>query len=107
MKLSKRELLDILDEQEEKFAHLVWYARSDPNCYADGSVPDDIRAGAFVEQTAAEAKYPEETATLADPEIGDWAHGFNSGMLACLRFISSVLVDGLEIATEEFPDLDT
>jgi hypothetical protein len=33
-------------------------------------------------------KYPDETNKLLLGEKSDWHHGFNSGMLACLRLVS-------------------
>ena len=36
---------------------------------------------------------------------GDWQHGFNSGMLACLRLLGTGKMTMNKI--EEFPDLDT
>jgi len=55
-------------------------------------------------------EYPKETENLADPERGDWEHGFNSGMLAAVRLIGAY-VDGskrdIKMMEEWFPDLDT
>jgi hypothetical protein len=103
------ELLKAVAKMHDKYLDLVWLARSDPECHP--TVPDDIRAGCFVEQCRIQAAYPEEVAAISCPEHGDWAHGFNSGMLACLRFVETALADGfhggLEIAKAEFPHLDT
>ena len=42
-----------------------------------------------------------------DPDGSDWTHGFNSGMLACLRFVATALEQDIEAAHDEFPVLDT
>lgn len=99
-----------MTEQElhMKCLDLVWYARSprmdDPYWH---DVPDDIRKGAWASQMQVEAKYPEEVARLQCQDNGDWEHGFNSGVLAALRFLSSLNSEGEERATEDFPELYT
>lgn len=102
--LLKAEAYQHLQEQAGKYWDLVWYARSDPRCSPDK--PDDIRAGVFLGQTRIEATYPEEVESLSG-EHSNWQHGFNSGMLACLRLILESLGGCFEQAKEEFPILDT
>jgi len=50
-------------------------------------------------------KYPEESVKILDGENADWEHGFNSGMLACLRLVSCARIYPENI--KEFPFLDT
>ena len=100
-----KKLCDELHEMSSKYCDLVWFARSHPDS-APGS-PDDIRAGCFLSQCAIEAAYPQEVAELDDPESTDWTHGFNSGVLATVRFVLGVMSEGIEEAREEFPELYT
>lgn len=112
-----------LQNLEEKYFNLVWYARSNPRedeAYWN-TVPHDIRRGAFNAQLQVETEYPEEVADLKS-EHTDWQHGFNSGALAAFRFVLTALDDemiedemeggffprgGLQNARDEFPFLDT
>lgn len=100
-----QEIYDELLSMEDKYCDLVWFARSDPRS-APGS-PDDIRAGCFLSQCAVEAAYPQETERIRDPEGSDWAHGFNSGMLASVRLMLTAMDQDINIAQDEFPCLDT
>ncbi len=88
----------MLDELEQKYFDLVHLARSDP----DNQLPHHA---VLIE------KYPNEYDALADPEKGDWQHGFNSGMLASVRllrvFATTKSRKRQREAVEEFPFLDT
>ena len=122
MKLTE-EIIKELQNLEEKYFRLVWYARSnsreDENYW--GTVPHDIRRGAFNAQLEVETLYPKDVDELCS-ENSDWQHGFNSGCLAALRLVLTALDDemieddwdgeqiprgGLQSALEEFPFLDT
>jgi hypothetical protein len=89
----------------DKYWNLVWYARSDPQCYPNRE--DSLRATVFMAQSQIEGAYPKETGDLNSPDISDWTHGFNSGMLAALNLVTSAIDFGMDIALEEFPMLDT
>ena len=122
---SERELGEYLQTLEEKYESLVWFARSNPkdSVFWD-KVPAEIRTGALNSQARVEEQYPDEIDELRS-DHGSWTHGFNSGMLACLRLIQTASnpqlitdpdcsddgqpfwVGGLEEAKEEFPCLDT
>ena len=122
---SEKELGEHLRSLEEKYESLVWYARSKPkdSVFWD-SVSTEIKEGALNAQALVEEKYPDEVDDLRSPH-SDWSHGFNSGMLACLRLVETAAnpqlitdpdcsddgqpfwVGGLEDAVEEFPCLDT
>jgi len=102
--LETPELLDQLRSLHQKYWDLVWYARSDPDCYPDAD--DALRAAVFIKQTHIEGVYPKETEGLAS-ENGAWVHGFNSGMLAALNLVMGTVELGLDAALEEFPMLDT
>ena len=120
------ELGNHLDDLTNKYEMLVWYARSNPKKddeYWKG-LPEEIREGALNSQAMVEEEYPDELDELKS-DHGLFTHGFNSGMLACLRFIEtasnpqlitdpeccgedgSFWIGGLEEAIEEFPQLDT
>ena len=80
-----------IEELEEKYFDLVSFARkSDEDIERIPSLKewmDDMRI-----------KYPKETEEL-EGEESDWHHGFNSGVLAAVRYVRS--------PQEEFPFLDT
>lgn len=104
------ELFTTLREKTGKYHDLVWYARIKDRV-------DDLEGDTKVKASAAiariEAAYPEEVAKLdkenADDENfnPDWDHGFNSGMLAALRYFMDGIRHDLDTANEDFPQLDT
>jgi hypothetical protein len=108
-----------LDELEQKYERLVWYARRDFRSLP--GVPQEIIDGAKNASAQVEELYPDEIDSLKDPRRGDWTHGFNSGMLASIRFVLDALspeevhddgdgeyiIGGLSYAKEAFPDLNT
>ena len=89
-----------LTDFEDKYYHLVWYARHSPqNCQGDQCPCKKV-----------ETDYPKETSDLSSPDLGDWTHGFNSGMLACTRHIRAFAGRSKmerEYAQEHFPQLDS
>jgi hypothetical protein len=115
-------LLDgILKEKKDKYFDLVWYARRNRDEVSEYTNLE-TREAALKALDRIEEKYPKETDDVTDLETGDWHHGFNSGMLACLRYISTCINDeyetdeetgetyyygGIERAEEEFPRLDS
>ncbi len=122
---TKPDLSDVEDAiraLEAKYERLVWYARSQPATAVTywEKVPSEIRDGAFRAQMKVEEDLPDEVTQLRNCE-DNWTHGFNSGVLAALRFVTTaqypVLIDdeegdplwygGVEDAREEFPCLDT
>jgi hypothetical protein len=94
----KKELMDNIIEKQKKYADLIWYARS--------SRKDNSIAGVKENRDRIEELYPDEVNDLQN-EDGDWHHGFNSGMVAALRYILTMDDLGLEQANEEFPMLDS
>ena len=97
--MNKKQIFNNLQELEGKYLDLVWYARSNAMKYPD------MAAQIFKAQAQIERKYPDDIKKFN--ENSDWQHGFNSGMLACIRFIYAMDDDGLEEAIENFPELDT
>jgi hypothetical protein len=97
----------LIAAMEEKALKLVWYARTpsfdDPSW---DKVPADIKQTALNQVSLVEEMFPVEIDGLNCSKCGDWSHGFNSGMLAALRFVLHVAEDP-EAAIEEFPELDT
>jgi hypothetical protein len=72
-------LLDLkLREFYQKYWDLVWYARKSP--------ADLLFSTASVPAYKVEVKYPQECRDLQGDD-GNWHHGFNSGMLACLNLV--------------------
>jgi hypothetical protein len=119
--LFSSDVQDAIRDLEAKYESLVWYARSQPataTTYWE-KVPPEIRDGAFRAQMKVEEDHPDEITELRNCE-DNWTHGFNSGVLAALRFVATAqypfLIDdeegtpylygGVHHAIEEFPCLD-
>jgi hypothetical protein len=94
----KKELMENIIEKQKKYADLIWYARSSEK---HNSIP-----GVIENRERIEGLYPDEVNNLKN-EHSDWHHGFNSGMVAALRYILTMDDLGLEQANEEFPMLDS
>ena len=98
-----------LAAMEERYFSLVWYARKAPpedaEYWADTTA--EIKTAALNEMARVEEFLPEEVASLKCPDCCDWSHGFNSGALAALRWVMTAESEGVELADEEFPMLDT
>lgn len=89
--------LEAFDAMGEKYFDLVHLARADPD------PPDHVRP----HLDDIESRYPDDVRELRDPERGGWTHGFNSGMLAAIKFMSTAVERGPDEAKDEFPELDT
>ena len=101
------DVLALIAAKEEQAERLVWYARKAPADHPSwDNVPADIKQGALNSASRVEEMFPDETDALKCPECSDWNHGFNSGMLAALRFVLHAAEDPDE-AEECFPELDT
>ena len=100
------DVLALIAAKEDKFQKLVWFARKHPSDHPFwDTVPADIKQGALNSASRVEEMYPDEVDELHG-EHSDWQHGFNSGMLAALRFVLHAAEDPDE-AEECFPELDT
>ena len=87
----------------DKYRQLVWYARKSPEDRVTNPVIDN-------ECLKLETTYPDECNDIRDPDDGDWTHGFNSGMLAALRYTYGYLTNDpeeIDIAENSFPELDS
>lgn len=105
--MRKKELFEEIKKEERKYSSLLWYARVGndiqlPRVNQDGKLIDYIEE----HKSEIEKLYPKETKDLTG-EHGDWEHGFNSGMVAALRYILTMDDTGLEQAKKEFPFLDS
>jgi hypothetical protein len=98
--MKKSELHKILQEKEEKYYRLVSLARKSEEDRATIEGLEEI-----CQET--EYLYPEEVEKLYSVEEGDWQHGFNSGMLAALRYVSMLDSYGFDPAESNFPELHT
>jgi len=96
---TKKVLLAEVKKMESKYLHLVWYARSSPK---NNSIEGVLENRAGIEKT-----YPDEVAKLKSRADSGWSHGFNSGMLAGMRYVMDLLTEGIEEAEDMFPDLDS
>ena len=90
-----------------KYTDLMWYARSFPegHPYWDDHSPKMVR-GVMESQANVERDYPVEVAELQDDDT-NWHHGFNSGVVAAIRYMWDLMENGEEYADENFPCLDT
>jgi len=96
--MKRQELFENIQQKEDKYFDLVWYARSKPEHINIKGVKENIER--------IETLYPNEVKELQS-ERGDWQHGFHSGMLAGMRYILTMNDMGKEQADDEFPMLDT
>ena len=89
----------------DKYAELVWYARRPPADHLSWNcMPPEIKRSSLDHQARIQEMLPGEIDALCS-EHGDWYHGFNSGVVAALRFVLQASVDP-EKAEEQFPDLE-
>ena len=95
--MKKNDILNEVQKLESKYCDLVWYARSSPK-------HDHIK-GVLENRKRIEESYPSEVESFLDGP--DWQHGFNSGMLAGMRYILDLFDNNKEEADEYFPMLDT
>lgn len=88
-----------LKQFTDKYCDLVWYARQDKT---------DLKHPGRKNITRIRKQFPRQVAALCGPS-SDWHHGFNSGCLATVRLILSLLGTAKEAkqAEKDFPGLDT
>jgi len=96
--MKKKELIENVITKETKYADLLWYARTSPEHINIKGVKEN--------KDRIEKLYLNEVMELSS-ENGDWQHGFNSGMVAALRYVLTMDDLGLEQANDEFPMLDS
>ena len=97
--MTNEQILEEVIKLQDKYCDLVWYARSSPN--------NDHIKGVKENKERIEKSYPTEVDNFLNGRSPDWEHGFNSGMLAGMRYILDLVEDGKEEADEYFPSLDT
>lgn len=100
--MTKKKLFDNLSPLHSKYLDLVWYARSGVDFEKHSK---EVQEKVLQSQDKIIEKYPDEIKDYE--ETPEWTHGFNSGMLAAIRFIYTMEDEGLENAVEEFPELYT
>ena len=95
----KDKLMKRVQEFENQYFDLVWYARQDKT---------DLNHPGRKPIERIRIEYQDQVAALCGVS-SDWHHGFNSGCLAAVRLILGLLgtVEEAEQAEEEFPFLDT
>jgi hypothetical protein len=96
--MNKKQLIEEVLKKESKYSDLIWYARS-------SSEHDEI-PGVKENRSRIENLYPKEVNDLCNEDT-NWEHGFNSGMVAALRYVLTMNELGLEQADEWFPELDS
>jgi hypothetical protein len=96
--MKKNEIFNCVDELRSKYFDLVWLARTHPD------TPNQL-AQKNIERIMNE--HAADVDAFINSDNPDWQHGFNSGILAGMRYVSTLFNEGKEIADEEFPFLDT
>ena len=104
--LIKADVVELIEAKGEKYEQLVWFARKAPadDPFWDG-VPFDIKEGALNSVSRVQEMFPDEVDQL-NGDHSNWEHGFNSGMLAAIRWVLHAAYDS-EQAEDFFPELDT
>lgn len=97
--VTQKEILNEVLNFDSKYCDLVWYARS--------SSDYDHIDGVIECRNKVEELYPKEVEELLTSSDPEWVHGFNSGMMAGMRFILEMKYFGKEFAESTFPNLDT
>ena len=106
-KMTLKQAMPKLQEMCHKHTTLMWYARSYPEGHPEWDKCDPkVMLGAFESQANVERDYPVEVAELQDDDT-NWHHGFNSGVVAAIRYMWDLMENGEEYADENFPCLDT
>lgn len=108
-KLIFKETIEELIKLSEKYRDLVWYARKPSISDVDeeyNHLPEEMREIVKNCILDVQKRFPEEIKDLSS-DSSNWEHGFNSGCLSSFRFILTAIHEGLDIANEEFPKLDT
>ena len=98
---TKEDVKKAMQDIHGKYLDLVWYARSGNN------IDHPVHGSAVIKSRAkTDQKYSDDTNELHKCD-SNWQHGFNSGMLACVRYLWSIEELGKQLAKESFPELDT
>ena len=85
--------LDRLNELEKKYFDLVWFVIShNDDCQELFMGTEEAELWTKNERSRIRELYPDETDELSCPTKRTWAHGFNSGILACVRLLSGYLI---------------
>jgi hypothetical protein len=95
----KKEIIQTVVEMNEKYTDLVWLARTSPDNYDIEGVRKNIER---IEKT-----YPKEVELLINGDNPNWEHGFNSGILAGMRYIMDMIDENKDFADSLFPNLDS
>lgn len=98
----EREITDILSEKQKKYNSLVWFARSHPmddDEYWENE-SEDTKQRVMASQNRVIEEYAAEVQALQSCD-DNWQHGFNSGMLAALRYVQTLLGEDEEGEDEE------
>lgn len=94
----KKKTLEKVEEMQEKYFQLVWFARKRPEDLYNPVCAKPMQEVMFL--------YPQDVKDL-EREEGNWHHGFNSGMLAATRFFLEAECGSFQFALDEFPCLDS
>ena len=97
--MKKQEIISAVQEFEKKYFDLVWLARVKPEFFNEKNVKENI--------DRIKEEYPVEVENYINSDNRDWDFGFNSGMLAGMRYVATLFYEDRETADEEFPFLDT
>lgn len=106
-KATKKEIERILIKMEEKYSSIVWFTRrSEDNLLVLTEEGVEENKLIFDKMDKIQSLYPTEISDLLEDE-DNWEHGFNSGMLAGIRYVLTLMEMGEDQAEEWFPELDS
>lgn len=103
---TRNQIMTLLQQKSEKYFLLVWSARCRVFSGNSESLPPGVAETQIEKMRQIIAMYPEEMTDLQSDD-GSWHHGFNSGMLAGMRYAISLLHENADLAEEKFPALYT
>jgi hypothetical protein len=97
--MTQKELFEKIDNKLNVYEDLLWIARVKPENYH--SIPECKKNFDRISE-----QHPEAVNQLFNDE-SNWTHGFNSGLVAALRYVLEMKHYGIEFAEENFPNLDS
>jgi hypothetical protein len=105
--------LNRLNQLEQKYFKLVWYIIShNDDCSDLFTGTPEAELSTIIERAKIYEMFPDEIDQLRCPQKGTWTHGFNGGMLCCVRLLLAYLYPQnsaadwdaeIEMAERDFP----
>lgn len=101
--------IETLQKRLKKFESLHWYAQQRP---ADDvefwkNIPDSRKTEKLNTMARIEEYYPDDVDRLKCCECGDFANGFNIGVLSATHWVLAAIEEGIEVANKCYQEMDT